>query len=54
MYVKCGPLIRSSQPMLTMLAAGIRLVSVFGVTAVFNVPLDTLLDGMQFATAAAL
>lgn len=39
--------------MLIMLAAGLYLVGVFGVTAVFNVPLNNRLDGMEFASAAA-
>lgn len=40
--------------MLIMLAAGLYLVGVFGVTVVFNVPLNNLLEGMDFTSEATL
>lgn len=40
--------------MLIMLAAGLYIVGVFGVTVVFNVPLNNQLDGMEFTSQAAL
>ncbi len=39
---------------LIMLAAGFYLVGVFGVTVVFNVPLNHLLEGMDFTSEVAL
>ncbi|MCH8111197.1 MAG: DUF1772 domain-containing protein [Proteobacteria bacterium] len=38
---------------LIMLAGGLYLVGVFGVTVVFNVPLNNLLEGMDFRSEAA-
>lgn len=39
---------------LIMLASGLYLVGVFGVTVVFNVPLNNLLEGMDFRSEVAL
>ena len=39
---------------LIMIAAGFYLIGVFGVTVVFNVPLNKLLDGMDFTSKEAL
>ena len=49
-YVKlAGPVV-----VLIVLAAGLYLVGVFGVTVVFNVPLNNQLEGMDFTSEAAL
>ncbi len=40
--------------LLIILAAGLYLVGVFGVTVVFNGPMNNRLDGMEFTSPAAL